>query len=356
MIIPNDILHWLACVRLNGIGPTTIRRGLAYFQKIENIFSASHHALLTAGFKENQILSIKNPNWKLAESDLQWSEQHHADILTLEHMNYPSLLREIHDAPLLLFTQGNSDILSKPQIAIVGSRNPTLMGKENAEYFGGALTQKGMVITSGMALGIDAAAHRGAIKSGGETIAVLGTGLNNIYPYSHRKLREEILEKGVIISEFPPDEKPKPKNFPRRNRIISGLSLGVLVIEAALKSGSLITARFALEQGREIFAMPGSIHNPLVKGCHQLLKEGAKLVECVEDILSEFKHLAIKDGACIDEKSRKILQNIGYEVTPLDVIIRHFGLTTSEVSSILLYLELQGYIQNVPGGYVRIRQ
>jgi DNA processing protein len=169
-------------------------------------------------------------------------------------------------------------------------------------------------------------------------------------------LAEKIKENGVIISEFPPDEKPKPKNFPRRNRIISGLSLGVLVIEAALKSGSLITARFALEQGREVFAMPGSIHNPLVKGCHQLLKEGAKLVECMDDILEEFKHLAETGPLILEPKINHLLQKIGYEVTPVDVIIRHFGLTTSEVSSILLYLELQGFVQNVPGGYVRTRQ
>lgn len=343
-------------MRLAGIGPMTIRRGLTYFQTLDNIFSGSQHELLKAGFKENQMFSLKNPNWKLAEADLLWCEKNNARMITLNDPAYPSQLREVHAAPLVLFVQGNSEILTKPQLGIVGSRNPTLMGSENAEHFAFSLSEKGLVVTSGMALGIDASAHRGALKNNGETIAVLGTGLNNIYPRSNRMLSEQIVEKGAIVSEFPPDEKAKPKNFPRRNRIISGLSLGILVIEAALKSGSLITARFALEQGREIFAMPGSIHNPLVKGCHQLLKEGAKLVECMDDILSEFKHLRSKTPLFIDQKAKEVWQKIGYEVTPLDVIIRHFGLTTSEVSSILLYLELQGYIQHVSQGYVRIRQ
>lgn len=251
-------------------------------------------------------------------------------------------------------------IYSRPQLAIVGSRNPTPTGCELAEQFAYYLAEAGLVVTSGLALGIDGGGHRGAINARGKTIAVCGTGLQHVYPNSHRQLAEDIIQNGALVSEFPPDTLPKAKHFPMRNRVISGLSLGVLVIEAALKSGSLITARLAIDQGREVFALPGSIHNPLARGCHQLIRQGAKLVETAGDILEELgaMHAVItplipsKKGS-LDAPYQEVLKQIGYEITTLDAIILRCGLTAGKVSSMLLLLELEGHVQSVPGGYVR---
>jgi len=359
-----DMLYWLTAIRLK-IGPATIRRGLNTIPDIKALFTAKTHELKCAGFNEKQIQHIQNPDFYHAEQDLKWCERNHCSIITLNDPDYPRQLFEIYDAPLLLFVRGCVKILSEIQIAIVGSRNPSVIGKENAEHFSYALAKAGFIITSGFALGIDKLCHVGAIAATGKTIAVFGTGLNCIYPASHRKLADTLIDHGALVSEFPPEESPKACNFPRRNRIISGLSVGVLVVEAAIRSGSLITARFAMEQNREVFAIPGSIHHPLSKGCHQLIQQGAKLVETTQDIIEE---LGLLSRLCqkipkntenpttstkIDVKSKRLLQYLGYEVTPLDVIMRRSGLTTSEVSSILLYLEMQGYVQSVCGGFVR---
>ena len=245
---------------------------------------------------------------------------------------------------------------------------PTPSGLMNAEHFAHALALSGFTITSGLALGIDGAGHRGALAANGSTIAVAGTGLHHVYPSSHQPLAEEIiLNQGAIISEFPLSVPPQPANFPRRNRIIGALSIGTLVVEAALKSGSLITARYALEQGREVFAIPGSIHHPLSRGCHYLIRQGAKLVETVADVLEEltaWKTPVLQtepaNMACTASQDTSqagdgsLLPQIGYEITSLDVIILRSGLTASEVSSMLLVLELSGYIKAVPGGYVRV--
>jgi len=358
-----DTLYWLAAIRLK-IGPATIRHGLKTISDIKALFTASTHELKYAGFNEKQIHHLKSPDFHSAEKDLKWCEQNHCSIITLNDPDYPGQLYEIYDAPLLLFVRGCVKILSKIQIAIVGSRNPSVIGKENAEHFSYALAKAGFIITSGFALGIDKICHVGAIAATGKTIAVFGTGLNCIYPAAHRKLADTLIEHGALISEFPPGELPKARNFPRRNRIISGLSVGVLVVEAAIRSGSLITARFAMEQNREVFAVPGSIHNPLSKGCHQLIQQGAKLVETIQDIIEELGLLSHSQkilnsaenpsiSTKINVKSMRLLQNLGYEVTPLDVIIKRSGLTTGEVSSILLYLEMQGYVQSVCGGFIR---
>ncbi len=207
-------------------------------------------------------------------------------LLPLSDPLYPPLLRQIPDPPIALFVRGDATLLSEPQLAMVGSRNPSVEGRRNAEEFAEYLAKCGLVITSGMALGIDAASHKGALK-GGKTVAVWGTGLDKAYPPRNRELAEEIIAKGVVVSEFPPGTPPLPTHFPRRNRIISGLAVGTLVVEAAKQSGSLITARLASEQGREVFAIPGSIHNPMARGCHRLLRDGAKLVESAGDILEE---------------------------------------------------------------------
>ncbi len=357
-----NIIYWLAAIRLSGIGPTKFRRCLNAFPDIKILFSATLSELKQTGLSDKESKAIKNPDWSAAERDLKWCEKNAVSVITLADAVYPQLLKEISDAPLVLYLRGNAKLLLEPQIAIVGSRNPTPLGRELAEEFARSLTAAGLVITSGLALGIDAASHRGALVMTGKTIAVSGTGLQQIYPASHQKLGEEIIEKGVLISEFPPHTPPIAKNFPQRNRIISGLSLGVLVIEAALRSGSLITARFAIEQGRDVFAIPGSIHNPLARGCHALLRQGAKLVETAEDVLEELDalqtvvkdaFLQTKQAAYLDVSCQQLLAHIGYEATAMDVIIIRSGLTAGEVSSMLLALELKGYVHVVLGGYVR---
>lgn len=376
MLSPHtDIAYWLAATRLFGIGPRTVLRWLDYFGDIKKIFSASSAELESAGFTEKQLREIKNPNWRAVERDLAWCEKNNCYLVSLTDPRYPVLLRETPDPPLVLYVRGDASQLQEPQLAIVGSRHSTPAGQKTAEEFAHHLSKAGLVVTSGLASGIDGASHRGALLAGGKTVAVLGTGLGSIYPRSHERLAEEIVLNGALISEFPPDEAAKAQNFPRRNRIISGLSLGVLVVEAVQKSGSLITARFAVEQGREVFAIPGSIHNPLARGCHQLIRQGAKLVETAQDILEELGALnavvktqknnagfslsppAPSSGvktSQLDEKYQKLIDKIGYETTSLDAIIIGSGLTTGEVSSILLSLELQGHVQSVSGGFVRI--
>jgi DNA processing protein len=357
-----DNLYWLAATRLPEIGPVTFNRWLALFGDIKTLFSATSSDLAAAHLTPPQIYSLQHPAWHAAEKDLNWCENNHCQIISLLDPRYPKLLHEIPDKPLLLYVRGNPQLLVESQCAIVGSRHPTPAGRELAQYFAQTLVKAGLHVTSGLALGIDAASHRGALAAGGKTLAVFGTGLNCIYPASNRKLAEEIISNGALISEFSPHEPPRAKNFPRRNRIISGLSLGVLVVEAALRSGSLITARCATEQGREVFAMPGSIHNPLARGCHHLIRQGAKLVETAEDILEELGALQAafspinpiaktKNHATLTPSERALLAQMSYDITPLDAMIMRSGLTASQVSSMLLSLELQGYVQTVRGGY-----
>jgi len=354
-----DLPYWLAALYLKGIGPVRFRRWLVHFGDIKTLFTASPQELAEAGLTSDHIKNILHPNWLPIEKDLAWSEKINCHLISCLDSRYPALLAEIYDAPLLLFVRGDVALLTKPQLAIVGSRNPTASGAELAEQFAYYLAKAGLAITSGLALGIDAASHQGALNAKGHTIAVCGTGLQYIYPASHQKLTQEIVEKGAVISEFLPLTPPKAKQFPMRNRVISGLSLGVLVIEAALRSGSLITARCSLEQGREVFALPGSIHNPLARGCHQLLRQGAKLVETAQDVLEELGTLKIAAMQVIEktinltESQQNVLTQIGFEITALDAIIMRSGLTTVEVSSMLLALELEGYIKTVPGGYIR---
>ena len=263
----------------------------------------------------------------------------------------------------MLHVIGDRRLLSTPQLAIVGSRNPSPMGQENARAFAKSLAGAGLVITSGMALGIDGAAHRGALEAGGKTIAVAGTGLDRVYPSRHRDLAHDIAKHGALVSEYPLGMPPRPENFPVRNRLISGLSLGTLVVEAALRSGSLITARLATEQGREVFAIPGSIHSPQAKGCHALIRQGAKLVESAQDILEELGPLAsvathaVYDNAVsvcqLDPPTAALLKQIGHDPVSVDALIERSGLTADVVSSMLLQMELNGLVSNCPGGKVQ---
>lgn len=297
-----------------------------------------------------------------------WLAQPGHHLVTRDDPLYPPRLRQIERAPPALFVLGDPELLRLPQIAIVGSRNPTPSGQENAEAFAASLARAGLIVTSGLALGIDAAAHQGALSANGLTIAVCGTGLDRVYPARNRALAHEIARHGALVSEFPPGMPALAGNFPRRNRLISGLSLGVLVVEAALQSGSLITARLAGAQGREVFAIPGSIHSPLARGCHRLLREGAKLVESAQDILEEIGPLLNHDqpgmeitgaGRTPDEASPRgqddpeygrLLQAIGFGPARIDQLVERTGLTAEALASMLLILELRGEVALVPGG------
>ena len=288
----------------------------------------------------------------------------------MDHADFPPLLRQIADPPVALFTRGDAALLASPQLAMVGSRNPSVEGRRNAEEFAAYLSRCGLTITSGMALGIDAASHHGALKAGGPTVAVWGTGLDKAYPPRNLDLAEEIAAKGLLVSEFPPGTPPLPTHFPRRNRLISGLSVGTLVVEAANRSGSLITARLASEQGREVFAIPGSIHNPMARGCHRLLREGAKLVESAADILEELAPLlklelpaaepatdTVSAAPTEDPEYRLLLNSLDFAPTSVDSLVERTGLTPDVVSSMLLMLELQGHVEASPGGgYSRVNK
>ncbi|HEY0634159.1 MAG TPA: DNA-processing protein DprA [Gammaproteobacteria bacterium] len=364
-----SLRYWLALLRAPGVGPVAIRELLEEREPRE-LFAAGGLAHLGEPLRE----ALRSPDWSGVDADLAWlGGAAGRAIITLRDAAYPALLQELHDAPPLLFVQGSVEALASPQLAIVGSRNPTTVGSETARDFARHLAGMGLTITSGLALGIDAASHRGALDAKGQTIAVMGTGVDRVYPAAHRDLAHAIVAGGgALVSEYPPGTPPLPGNFPRRNRIISGLSLGTLVVEAARQSGSLITARLAGEQGREVFAIPGSIHNPLARGCHQLIRDGARLVETAQDVLAELAPrlhglivealgkgdgvgTAGEDEEHLDEEYRQLLLHLGDEATPVDRLVERSGLTAEVVSSMLLILELRGLITPVPGGYSRTR-
>ncbi|MGD9659750.1 MAG: DNA-processing protein DprA [Porticoccaceae bacterium] len=286
-------------------------------------------------------------------------------LLPIADPLYPLLLREIHRPPLLLYVKGDPAVLSLPQIAIVGSRHGSRSGLALAEHFATSLAASGFTVTSGLALGIDGAAHRGALKTG-NTVAVLGAGVDVVYPGQHGDLYGQIISQGgAVVSELPPGSKPLRHYFPQRNRIISGLSLGVLIVEAAIKSGSLITARLALEQGREVFAVPGSIHNPLARGCHQLIREGAVLTETLTDMVNQLgAALSLKSEEAAAEwepelpessQERAVLEKLGFDPLDFDTLAGHVALAAAELTTILVSLELQGFIENINGSYQRRR-
>jgi len=288
---------------------------------------------------------------------LTWLAQDNNHIITLADATYPKKLLEISDPPALLYAIGNLALLNHTSIALVGSRHATPQGEKNAVNFAQAMCDHGLCVVSGMALGIDGAAHRGAIKSNGATIAVVGTGLDIVYPARHRDLAHQIAERGLIISEFPLGTPSKSQNFPRRNRIISGLSAGCLVVEANINSGSLITARLAAEQGREVFAIPGSIHSPVSKGCHQLIKQGAKLVESAEDIFEELKNVMPEHGpsgpttqmGTTTPEANSLLALMGFEAISFEALLATSALTPERLSSMLMLLELEGKITALSG-------
>ncbi len=299
----------------------------------------------------------------LQRSDADWLQKPGRTIVDQASDDFPELLRQIPGPPKRLYVAGNLDALHMPSLAIVGSRNPTRGGLQNAYEFSKHLSRSGFSIVSGLALGVDTAAHEGALDGGGMTVAFLGHGIDSIYPSANRELARRILARGAICSEFPLGSVPRPEHFPQRNRLISGLSLGTLVVEAAKRSGSLISARLAAEQGREIFAIPGSIHNPLAKGCHQLIKQGAKLVESADDIVSELGPVAAHmlqsaddstpvetSGVEHDDEYHTLLNIVDFDPATLDELSNQSGLTIDQVSSMLLILELEGKIEAHAGG------
>jgi|TARA_R100001143_G_scaffold13061_2_gene14515 DNA processing protein len=356
----------LALQRIPGVGPATFAKLVQQVNQPADIF---REARLLKGVDSKILTLLQSPDWDQVERDLEWLSADNRHVIDQQHPLYPELLKQIPDPPALLFVQGDINLLGKWQLAIVGSRNPSASGRDTAFEFARYLADGDIVITSGLASGIDAAAHKGALAASGKTIAVIGTGLDRVYPAANRDLAHHIAEIGAIVSEFPLGTSPKAENFPRRNRIISGLSLGTLVVEAAVKSGSLITARMAMEQGREVFAIPGSIHNPLSRGCHQLIREGAKLVETANDIIEELGALAgfvpqledpyattekVLATAELDKDYQQLFEFLGYDPIHIDILIDKSGLTADAVSSMLLLLELQGQVASLPGGrYVR---
>lgn len=339
--------HWLALNRLPAL------RG------------AELQALAEGRLSPRDLLAARPSRagrWRAVEADLAWLAAPGRHLITLAMAAYPARLRDIPDPPPVLFVDGDATALASAQVAMVGSRRATPFGVETAHGFSAALAERGLVVTSGLALGVDAASHRGALGARGRTLAVTANGLDTVYPRGHRRLAREVAANGALISEFPPGTPPLARHFPRRNRLISGLSLGVVVVEAARRSGSLITARLAGEQGREVFAVPGPIQSPLARGCHQLIRDGAKLVEQVEDILEELPPgpwsaapaapTARTDGSGegLDRPSRRVLEDLGHRPATVDDLVERSGLTADTVSSILLALELRGLVAPVLGG------
>jgi len=411
------VFYAMLLQQLPQFGPTSYWQALSHFGSVANFLSQPVAALAPlldpAASELLKNYQQRGENSDLARrviKDLHWLQGEGVEILHPDHPAYPPLLRQAHRAPFVLYAQGNLECLHTPQIAVVGSRNPSSAGRENAHQFSAYLAGGGFTITSGLALGIDGAAHKGALDGGGRTIAVMGTSIDRLYPARHRKLAQRILAQGgLLVSEFPLGIKPNPVNFPQRNRIISGLSLGVLVVEAAPKSGSLITARFAMQQNREVFAIPGSIHNPLSRGCHSLIREGATLVETAADMLPELQGMLAlmaqqstwtapepnlqrqeelfnglpspqpqrnphRSGKCLDNTALSavvdppvnlnaldqeqaealVLQCLGYDAATVDMLVARLGGDAGTLSALLITLEIKGLVEQTPLGYQRL--
>jgi len=355
---------WLALMRAPALGPAAFLRLRTAGVDLVGMVG-TRDLPPGAGLGADLRGYLTAPDWAGVDRDLEWLGQPGHHLVTIDDPDYPPLLRELADPPLALFVRGAPAVLALPQLAIVGSRNPTEGGRRTAHAFAAELGAAGLAITSGLALGIDGAAHEGALAGQGVTLAVAGTGLDRLYPARHRGLAERIVERGALISELPLGAPPLPAHFPRRNRIVSGLAAGTLVVEASLRSGSLITARLAAEQGREVFAIPGSIHNPLARGCHRLIRQGAKLVETAGDVLEELGPLlGVVDNAprpeadrpaSLGSGQRRLLELMGFDPVSPDELAARGGLAVAEVAGTLLLLELGGWVSCVAGGrYCRL--
>jgi DNA processing protein len=363
----SELENWLKLAQIPNFSVASLKKVKKKFNvELSELFSTSKASLIEIGFNNEQIKAILYPNIEVITASLRWlNSTNNRFLLYYDHPSYPDLLKQISSPPPLIYGYGDPEYLSNYQIAIVGSRTPSPQGRENAKYFASHLSECGWTITSGLALGIDGLSHQGAMLGGFITIAVLGTAIDKMYPRRHIGLAEKILlNDGVIISEFAPNTLGRAEYFPRRNRLISGLSVGTLIVEAAIRSGSLITARCALEQNREVFALPGSIHSPMSAGCHHLIQQGAKLVTCVEDINEEFQHLILPSLTKKEDKLEKnmlqslaldkLLDSVDFEVTPLDIVAQRSGIEVADVMSRLLEFELRGIVAAVPGGYIKL--
>ena len=351
-----ELASWLRLQHLPGVGPVAARALLARFGLPPQIFAASFEALrevVPAGVAH----AIVQPPRRVANSQLeltlQWLRRPGNAVLTLADAAYPPLLLEIPDPPLLLYVRGRAELLSRPGVAVIGSRNASTQGMQNAAAFAQALSAAGLTVISGLALGIDTHAHEGGLRGAGATVAVIGTGADLVYPRRNLDLAQRIAEQGCIVSEYALGLPAMPGNFPRRNRLISGLARGVLVVEAAAQSGSLITARLAGEQGRDVYALPGSIHSALAKGCHALIKQGAKLVESVDDVLQELQWQGMHASAPEapgEAGPHPLLAVLGYDPHDADTLAARSGLAVGTLMGQLLALELAGLVERLPGG------
>lgn len=356
----DNIASWVGLSLIPGLGDESYRKLLSAFGEPKQIYAASY-ASLTGVVGKAVAEGIRRGLDPDSLAPLfAWLGNEHNHIITLADAEYPQALLQIPNPPPLLYVKGRLDLLNQPAMAVVGSRNATPQGQMNAESFSRNLSDSGLCIVSGMALGVDAAAHRGGLDGASSSVAVVGTGLDIVYPSRNHALAHDLAQRGTLVSEFPLGTAAMAHNFPRRNRIICGLSLGCVVIEAAIRSGSLITARLAVEQGREVFAIPGSIHSPLSKGCHALIKQGAKLVDCANDILDELKWPSQQDPVTTNEEGspegnrHPLLNALGFDPVGIDALTARTGLTSDTVCAMLLQMELDGRIVCLPGGLYQL--
>jgi DNA processing protein len=362
---------WLSLLRAPGVGGVRVRQLLARCGSAAAALAGGRAAWREAGLSEAAIASLASPPDQRLDDDLRWLDAPNHHLLTCDSADFPALLARLPNAPAALFVVGDPVCLWRAQIGIVGSRNPSAGGIDNAADFAATLARSGLAVTSGLAEGIDTAAHAASLDAGGTTIAVMGTGPDRIYPAGQRQLARRIIESGALVSELPPGTGAQREHFPRRNRIIAGLSLGVLVVEAAQRSGALITARQAAEAGRDVFAIPGSIHNPLARGCHRLIRDGAALVETAQEIIDAIAPMARELGSALrerlvepaaspvgglagdDPEQASLWQALGHDPVGMDELAQRTGLTVASLSSMLLVMELEGRVAAANGRYAR---
>jgi DNA processing protein len=366
----DEVLAWMALSRAPALDVVILSKAFDSLGGVHGLINSSDAERRGAGVPAAAAQFLGSTTALPNAAEQAWIREPQHYVLPFTDPRYPRALRALPSSPIALYVAGNPDILNDPQLSIVGSRNPTPAGRDIAFEFAESLAARGLGITSGLAAGIDSAAHRGALAAQGITLAVLGSGIDIIYPRINRTLSEQIRFQGALISEFPLGTPPRRENFPQRNRIIAALSLGTLVVEAARCSGSLITARLAGDHNRELFAVPGSIHNPLSRGCHELIRQGAKLTETVADILSELNFSAFFDRAReasgglaappdieagMDKEHKILLDALGFDPTDIDLLVVRTGFKPEAVSSMMLILELEGHVQAAPGGrYSRV--
>ena len=323
---------------------------------VDVIVDLPRSKLAAAGLGDEKVAAITSPDDQAIDAAIRWLDEDAHHLVAWGEDDYPEVLAQIPGPPLVLYVNGDVDALHLPALAIIGSRNPTQGGIRNAHDFAQHLASHGFAIVSGMAQGIDAAAHQGALDGGGKTVAFLGTGIDRVYPARNRELAHAIATNGALVSEYPLGTPPERWRFPERNRLISGLSLGAVVVEAARRSGSLITARLAADQGREVFALPGSIHNALARGCHRLIRQGAKLVETADDIITELGPLTGHLRQAVDDEYAGLRRYLSHDPISIDELEKCSGLTIDQLSSMLLILELHGEVESLSGGRYALKE